>query len=281
MIGNANRRTTLLQTFQMIRILFLLFLSSFITMMHAQTSQVMPLWPDSVPLSTLPKADAEGKLDTRDHVYRINQVSDPKLFKINPETSSNNKAILVCPGGGYQLLAYNLEGTEIAEWFTNLGFTAYVLQYRVPNNPEGALLDARRALELIRKDASYSQVGMIGFSAGAHLTMHTAATDTSAYRPNFNMLIYPAYMDRGENHTLSPELSLGKHVGPSFIFQTMDDPYGNSALVLAQALRAQQISTELHMLQRGGHGYGLRKGNEAGEEWPILAEQWLMQLFSK
>ena len=89
------------------------------------------------------------------------------------------------------------------------------------------------------------------------------------------MLIYPAYLDKGVNKTISPEFNINEQTPPFFIFGTADDKYGNSALVMAGALRDKKIPVELHMLAKGGHGYGLRKGNPAAETWPILAENWL------
>lgn len=92
------------------------------------------------------------------------------------------------------------------------------------------------------------------------------------------MLIYPAYLDQGPNLTLTPELQLSKEVPPMYIFQTADDQYGNSALVMAGALRDAKLPVELHILPNGGHGYGLRPGSLAGETWPLLAEKWLKRI---
>jgi acetyl esterase/lipase len=92
------------------------------------------------------------------------------------------------------------------------------------------------------------------------------------------MLIYPAYLDQGPGLTLTPELQLSKEVPPIFIFQTADDQYANSALVMAQSMRNGKLSVELHMLPEGGHGYGLRTGKIAAETWPGLAEKWLKRV---
>ena len=99
--------------------------------------------------------------------------------------------------------------------------------------------------------------------------------DSLSCRPDFTMLIYPAYLDQGSDFSLTPELQISKEVPPMFIFQTADDTYGNSSLVMAGALRSAKIPVELHMLSKGGHGYGLRPGNVAAETWPLLAEKWL------
>jgi acetyl esterase/lipase len=127
----------------------------------------------------------------------------------------------------------------------------------------------------------------MGFSAGGSLSARASTNfnkktyvpvdnlDSLSCRPSFTMLIYPAYLDQGPNLTLTPELELSKDVPPIFIFQTADDPYGNSALVMAGALRNAKLPVELHLLSSGGHGYGLRTGKLAAETWPVLAEKWL------
>jgi len=100
-------------------------------------------------------------------------------------------------------------------------------------------------------------------------------SDSLSCRPSFTMLIYPAYLDQGPNLTITPELELSKEVLPVFIFQTADDPYGNSSLVMAGALRNAKLPVELHIIATGDHGYGLRPGKLAAETWPVLAEKWL------
>ena len=199
--------------------------------------------------------------------------------------------VIVCPGGGYQILAVNHEGTEIAQWLNALGYTAYVLRYRVPDNREGALQDVQRAIRIARAENPGKQVGVMGFSAGASLTARAATrfqlpsytatdeTDTQSARPDFAALIYPAYMDEGEHHTLTPELTITEQTPPFFVFQTADDHYDNSALVISQALRNHKIPVQLHIYEKGGHGYGLRANlAEAASKWPKLMEEWLLGL---
>ena len=127
----------------------------------------------------------------------------------------------------------------------------------------------------------------MGFTAGASLSARASTLfkkqtytpvdkiDSLSCRPSFTMLIYPAYLDQGPNLTLTTELQISKEVPPMFIFQTADDPYGNSALVMAGALRTAKVPVELHFLSKGGHGYGLRTGKTAAETWPLLAAKWL------
>ena len=135
-----------------------------------------------------------------------------------------------------------------------------------------------------------NKIGVLGFSAGGSLSARAStlfkpgilskidAIDEISSRPDFAILIYPAYLDQGENKTLTPELIITKNTPPMFLFATADDSHANSALVMAGALRDHKISVELHLLPEGGHGYGLRPGNTAGETWPLLAEKWIKKV---
>lgn len=249
------------------------------------------IWPKKKPADVSIK---EGKMKQtmgKDAILRIEQMPTPTLQKYPVTNSPKGKVVIVCPGGGYNILAVNHEGTEIAQWLNALGHTAYVLRYRVPNNREGALQDVQRAIRIARAENPGKQIGVMGFSAGASLTARAATRfqtpsytatdeiDQLSARPDFAALIYPAYMDEGENHTLTPELTITEQTPPFFVFQTADDPYGNSALVISQALRNQKIPVQLHIYEKGGHGYGLRAHlAEAASKWTKLMETWLMTL---
>lgn len=249
------------------------------------------IWPDKRPVEVVLK---KGKMKQEmgdDDILRIQQMPVPTLQKFPVVKSPKGKVVIVCPGGGYQILAVNHEGTEIAQWLNALGYTAYVLRYRVPDNREGALQDVQRAIRIARAENPGKQVGVMGFSAGASLTARAATqfqlpsytatdeTDTQSARPDFAALIYPAYMDEGEHHTLTPELTITEQTPPFFVFQTADDRYGNSALVISQALRNHKIPVQLHIYEKGGHGYGLRANlAEAASKWPKLMEEWLLGL---
>lgn len=249
------------------------------------------IWPDKRPAEVVLK---KGKMKQEmgdDDILRIQQMPVPTLQKFPVVKSPKGKVVIVCPGGGYQILAVNHEGTEIAQWLNALGYTAYVLRYRVPDNREGALQDVQRAIRIARAENPGKQVGVMGFSAGASLTARAATrfqspsytatdeTDTQSARPDFAALIYPAYMDEGEHHTLTPELTITEQTPPFFVFQTADDHYGNSALVISQALRNHKIPVQLHIYEKGGHGYGLRANlAEAASKWPKLMEEWLLGL---
>lgn len=257
-------------------------------------SSIIHLWPGAVPGETAPKRAAVQTPDTSRHVTRLTDVTDPILSVYTPKTGVANlhTGIVVCPGGGYNILAINLEGEEVAQWLCSLGYTAFVLQYRVPKKEAGALQDVQRAIRLVRHQAAQWQLqaartGVMGFSAGGSLSARAATlydqntypavdeADKLSCKPAFAALIYPAYLDAGPDRSLTPELKVNAETPPMFLFETADDPYGNSALVMAGALRDAKVPVELHFYAQGGHGYGLRRGNAAAEAWPGLLEKWL------
>jgi acetyl esterase/lipase len=260
---------------------------------YPQKREIMYLWPVKVPGELKEKQPPSVDTKNNDNIIRFSEVTNPAVEVFLPDPAiKNGSAVIVCPGGGYQILAYDLEGTEIAAWLNKLGYTAFVLQYRIPGKKEGALQDAQRAIRIVRNNSQKwninpEKTGIMGFSAGGSLSARASTnfnkktyapidkSDSLSCRPSFAMLIYPAYLDQGPNLTLTPELELSKDVPPVFIFQTADDPYGNSALVMAGALRNAKLPVELHLLPSGGHGYGLRPGKIAAETWPLLAEKWL------
>lgn len=246
------------------------------------------IWPDKTPKEVVLKKGKMQQEMGNDGILRIKQMPVPTLQKFPVMKSPKKKVIIVCPGGAYGILAVNHEGTEIAQWLNALGYTAYVLRYRVPDNRAGALQDAQRAIRMVRAENPGKQVGIMGFSAGASLTARAATRsqspsytatddiDTLSARPDFAALIYPAYMDEGENHTLTPELTITEQTPPCFVFQTADDPYGNSAFVISHALRSHKIPVQVHIYEKGGHGYGLRANlADAASKWPKLMESWL------
>lgn len=264
---------------------------AFVTMSLSADRLVTEIWPSVPPTDVkLQKGSLEQTMGD-DQILRISKMPRPTLELFEVKKSKKKQVIIICPGGGYNILAVNHEGTEIAQWLNSLGYTAYILRYRVPNEREGALQDAQRAIRLVRSAHPDKQVGIMGFSAGASLSARAATrSQTPSYtatddvdrlscRPDFAGLIYPAYMDLGENHTLTPELTVNEKTPPFFVFQTADDIYGNSSLVITQALRNHKIPVELHVYPIGGHGYGLRAYMaEAGGVWPGLMADWLNRL---
>ncbi|MEO6914257.1 MAG: alpha/beta hydrolase [Chitinophagaceae bacterium] len=260
----------------------------------SQSNEVIHLWPGKVPGEDGLKHAAKIYPDTSNGVIRLTDVTDPIITVYNAAGKKNNDAgVIVCAGGGNKYLAINLEGEEVAKWLNQLGITAFVLQYRVPHKQQGALQDIQRAIRLIRSDASKwkldtHKIGVMGFSAGGILAAHAGtsfdkityppmdAIDSLSPRPDFALLIYPGSLASGPDHKLAPDLKIDKDTPPMFLFVANDDPIG-VPLSFAYALHDARVPMELHVYPKGGHGYGLRKGNPAAEVWPSLATQWMKQ----
>ena len=276
--------------------LFLFFLMLLTVCSFSQNNTLIYLWPGKVPGEVKEKQPPVIAASKNDNVLRYSEVTDPAIeVRLADPVNTNGCGVIVCPGGGYNILAYDKEGTEIATWLNKLGYSAFVLQYRVPDKRDGALQDVQRAVRIVRENANHwkldpEKIGVMGFSAGGSLSARASIlfnkktyqpvdkADSLSCRPSFTMLIYPAYLDQGPNQTLTPELELNKEVPGMFIFQTADDPYGNSALVMATSLRNAKIPVEMHLMPTGGHGYGLRPGLTASEMWPKLAGNWLNKI---
>jgi acetyl esterase/lipase len=259
----------------------------------AQTDSLY-LWPQAVPGETKQKS-APVPTTLEDGSIRVVEVTNPFLAVFEPKRENkNNKAVVVCPGGGYVRLAVHKEGYTVAEWLAKQGYTVFVLQYRVPDKREGALQDLQRSLRLIRHNAKKygidpTKIGAMGFSAGAHVVARAAmmepvanypvqdAADQQSAKPDKMIIIYPGYLSDGPDRSLSPGLKATADVVDTFIFQTMDDGSAPSSFALAVALRNAKANVELHMLPQGGHGYGMYPGNKAAETWPPLLEVWLKE----
>jgi acetyl esterase/lipase len=237
-------------------------------------------------------------LTTKGQVDRIANVSVPTLSVYEAAASKRSRpALLVCPGGAYQHLSFNKEGTEIAAWLNTIGYTAAVLKYRVPENRAGALQDAQRAMGLLRHNAKDwgidpNRIGVLGCSAGGHLSAslstHTTrrnypaidAADEAPCRPDFTVLVYPAYLDADDSHLVS-DIPVTAQTPPAFIVQTQDDrKYGKSSTAYYLALTRAGVPAELHLFPTGGHGYGLRPAAyPVTQQWPELCEAWMNRLW--
>ncbi len=241
----------------------------------------------------------------KDGVYRIRFVDRPTLMMFPaPKETANGCCVVVLPGGGYNLLAWNKEGTEVAEWLNGLGIAAVVVKYRVPRRDNGTphpwpLQDAQRAMRMTRSRAAEwsidpERIGLMGFSAGGHLTLATGTADPHelvypridvrdevSARPNFLMPIYAAYLDKptasGESGLeFPPEIQLAKDTPPTFMAVTFDDEQrGADAARVFVALKKLGVSSELHVFSKGGHGYGLRDTNQPVSGWPRLCADWM------
>ncbi|HEX7862065.1 MAG TPA: alpha/beta hydrolase [Verrucomicrobiae bacterium] len=271
----------------------------------AAENQVIRLWPNGAP-GPEPKLEAERDLtkDTENKVagkrlIRLGNVTDPTITLYPaPKDKAHGGAVLVCPGGGYHILALDLEGTEVCERLNEMGFTAVLLKYRVPRRAgiekhAAPLQDAQRAMGLVRQNASKwnidpERIGILGFSAGGHLAAITSAgpqertyekvddADAITAKPNFTVLIYPGYLINDKDTTqLAPEFTITKDTLQTFIAMTADDSVkAENALVYAAALQREKVPYELHIYPTGGHGYGLRKTADPVTTWPDRLQDW-------
>jgi acetyl esterase/lipase len=238
------------------------------------------LWDGNMPGKG---ADSPEQLkpDKGDGVIRLTNVSKPilQLFLLKQEEPT--PLVIICPGGGYNILCMNKEGTEVAEWLNSIGVSAAVLKYRVPKNREGALEDAKKSVRLARDKAGDwnidpEKIGMLGFSAGGHLT---AACSNSEDRPDFSVLVYPAYLFKQDAIELVDEIIIDENTPPAFVVQTKDDKkYYRSTLAYTAALDAVGVEVESHLFTKGGHGYGLRETGHPVNQWPQLCEAWMREM---
>jgi len=261
----------------------------------ATAQATIPLWHEGKmpgPSADGPEADMA---DRGDGVRRITNVSSPTLTIYQAKEKGRAvPAMIICPGGGYSYVTYNKEGTEIADWLNANGYTALILKYRTPNNRIGALQDLQRALSLTRAKAKEwgidpNRLGVIGFSAGGHMAarastnfverayMPTDVADKKSCRPDFVVLVYPAYLDDKNGH-LNPDLDLTAKVPPTLIIHSEDDKtFVPGSKFYDAALTAARLPHEFKLYQTGGHGYGLRGTLEA-KAWPDYALTWLRHL---
>lgn len=280
-------------------------ISAVVTLAAGSSPEVVELWPQDVPGDTAPLEEERDTTKPTDNLIagkrliRLGNVSKPNLTIYRPAANNTGAAVLVFPGGGYHILAMDLEGTEVCEWLNSIGVTGILLKYRVPRRPglekhAAPLQDAQRALGLIRHRAKElgvdpQKIGVLGFSAGGHLAAALSnnyeqrrypivdVADTINCRPDFAVLIYPGYLTiKEENDTVAPELRIDRHTPPTFIAMTQDDPVRvESAFHYALALHQAKVPLELHIYPVGGHGYGLRSSTNLVTTWPKRAEEWL------
>jgi len=266
---------------------------------------VLTLWPHGAPDAIAvagPEQDTStstSELIAGRPIVRLGNVAEPTLTLYKPTGKNTGAAVVVFPGGGYSILAIDLEGTEVCDWLTARGVTCVLLKYRVPGTgpypkSPAALEDAQRAMGIVRSHAAEwgvdpKRVGVLGFSAGGHLaaalSTHFAqrlypaidAADALSCRPDFAVVIYPGYLALAEKGmSFNPEIPVTPNVPPTFLLQAEDDPvHVENATAYFLALKAAHVPAELHVFARGGHGYGLRRTELPVTGWPDLVDTWL------
>jgi acetyl esterase/lipase len=272
----------------------------------------VPIWPGKAPDAQAVKGPevSETALDAtggkqlvggRPWVY-LDRVSRPTMTVYSPVGRNTGAAVVVFPGGGYNILAIDLEGTEACDWLTSRGITCVLLKYRVPCVKTGpyrdcrtALEDAQRTVGLVRFQAARwhvdpHRIGVLGFSAGGHMVAAISthfekrlyppvdAADTASCRPDFAVALYPGHLAVPErSFALNPDIQVTSRTPPTFLLQAEDDPIDpvENSLVYHAALRKAGVPAELHLFVKGGHAFGLRRTSSPITGWPQLVEKWL------
>jgi len=230
----------------------------------------------------------------------VAQVSQPTMTVYSPEKGNTGAAVVVFPGGGYDVLAIDLEGTEVCDWLASKGITGVLLKYRVPCAKSGpyrecatALQDAQRTVGLVRFQAAKwnvdpHKIGVLGFSAGGHLVAATSthfakraypavdAADSESCRPDFAVALYPGHLWDGERFELNPAIAVTPETPPTFLLHAEDDPVDDvrHSLVYYLALKKAGVPVEMHLYAKGGHAFGLRPTESPVTSWPGLFETW-------
>jgi acetyl esterase/lipase len=269
----------------------------------------VPIWPGAIP-DALPNPKPEwlGPPPDREWWPRANDVSRPTMTMYAPTNRNTGLVVVVFPGGGYQFLAVDSEGTEICDWLTSRGITCVLLKYRVPDSGptmkdgrgyfpkvQTAVQDAQRTLGLVRQHAAEwhvdpHKVGVIGFSAGGHLAAAVStrfaqreyppvdAADKLSCRPDFAILLYPGHLwTPGTELTLRPDIHVRTDTPPTFLLHAEDDPVDPvmHSLTYYAALQNVGVPAEMHLYAQGGHAFGVRPIKLSIGGWPALVEQWL------
>jgi acetyl esterase/lipase len=263
------------------------------------------IWPDEAPgakVAVAPEGDittAKDGLTAGRPVFRLGNVTVPTITIYRPKGGNTGAAVLVFPGGGYRILAIDLEGTEVCDWLTVDGVTCVLLKYRVPDSgpypkSSAALQDAQRSLGLVRQHAAEWQidphrVGVLGFSAGGHLAASLSGhfserlykpvddADQLSCRPDFSVVLYPGYLALPDQQLVAdPNIQPAPDTPPTFLVQTEDDPvHVENAVAYFMALKKAKVPAELHIYAAGRHGYGLRRTSNPVTDWPQLLRIWL------
>ena len=253
-----------------------------------KASQIIKLWPEDVA-----SQDNEGmgtpKSDRGDGHIRLTDVTQPSLrYFPAPGQKAAGPAVILCPGGGYVSLV-TTKMTPIAEWLNDHGISAFILIYRTPKKRKDAFQDVQRAVRIVRSRASEwkidpERIGVMGSSAGGHLSARVSTgydipsyeavdeLDGASCKPNFTVLLYPAYMNKGE--ALREEFTVSDEISPTLIISARDDGFFPGSKIYAEALKQAGASIRVHFFDKGGHGFSLRPEKHPLSTWPDLCLQW-------
>ena len=282
------------------------------TAVGAETPLVVELWPGEAPEETghigpernrmSPKLDRK-QVEVTEQTRLIADVTKPTLTMYRPaKEADTGTAVLICPGGGYWDLYWQLEGEEVAAWLNSIGVTGIILKYRVPRRPDEPeaeparrpLQDAQRAVSLVRSKAGEwklhpQRIGIVGFSAGGHLAIATATgfekrtyeprdgVDDISCRPDFAIAVYPGYLKPKDKDELAPGLHVPPGTPPVFLAHGGGDiisPPEHSVLMYL-ALRRAGVPAELHIYAAAAHDFGVRPSEHPCSTWTTACATWL------
>jgi acetyl esterase/lipase len=277
-----------------------------VTRVAAAEPLTVVLWPDKTPGDVGIKGEEKSRIHPSPIVgptKLITNVTKPTLTIFRPTKETNTgTAMIICPGGGYWDLYWELEGEEVAAWLNSIGVTGIILKYRVPRRPgeprgeppPGPLFDAQRAVSLVRSRAAEwsidpRRIGMVGFSAGGHLALATAtsfeqrtyaridAVDDVSSRPDFAVLCYSGFLKAKEKDELWPGLRIPATTPPVLLTHTSDDNISSSenSAFMYLALKRAGIPAELHIYATGDHDFGVRQNGKLPASWTQLCVNWL------
>jgi len=281
----------------------------FSTCLTAQ-NKVLKVWPNGAP-SHNGMDEPEEKYDG----VRVRNVSEAEMYVYLPDKNINTgAAVVICPGGGYWIEAMDHEGYDIAKWLQSKGIAGIVLKYRLPyGHHEIPSADARRTMRIVRMNAKEwgidsTKIGIAGSSAGGHLAstvgtvFDTGKKDSScpieqvSCRPDFMLLLYPVitfneefgHMGSRKNliglnnnwklvRKYSNELNVSTNTPPTFLVLADDDKsvVPKNSIEFYSALKKNNVPAEIHIFQKGGHGFGIKKKNLPVDQWPDLFYTWL------
>ncbi len=280
----------------------------------ADAPLVLNLWPGKVPGDVGIAGDEKYiELKVNGKTYEVAGKSTKWLTNVTkpsitvypaPQGTNTGVAMLICPGGGYHNLGWDVEGEEIATWLNSIGVTGIILKYRCPRRPDdvkgepplGPLLDAQRAVSLVRshaKDWSIdpAKIGMVGFSAGGHLVGAAATNfekrayeaidgiDKTSCRPDFAVMLYSGYFKVKDKDELSPTIRLTANAPPMFLVHASDDTISepDNTVMMYLAMKRAGVSAELHIYATGGHGFGVRKVDSPCVGWTDRFTEWMQK----
>jgi len=258
-------------------------------------SETIMLWPKDA-ASQDKKAMGTPKPDRGDGHIRLTDITQPSMRYFPASVKKGHgpvPAIIICPGGGYSLLVVT-KITPIAKWLNEQGISVFMLLYHVPKNRNKAFQDIQRAVRIVRSRASEwnldpKRIGVMGSSAGGHLAARVSTgfgikayeevdkLDAVSSKPDFTVLLYPAYMNKGKE--LTKDFKVSNELSPTLIITAKDDKLsypGN--LIYAKALKEAGASIRTHFFEKGGHGFSLRPKQHPLSTWPDLFLQWLKDM---